>query len=61
MSQVLETKNEVSHQYTKTVSASDEGTYEVVAIKDRYCAFSMYGGQGGKGGSGAGQKMLTYR
>ncbi|SLM40169.1 hypothetical protein LPUS_10891 [Lasallia pustulata] len=52
--QVLETKNDVSHGYTKTVRASDEGTYEVVSIRDRYCAYSKQGAQGGKGG----QKLL---
>ena len=38
--EVLETKNEISHEYSKTVRASDEGIYEVVSIRDRYCAFS---------------------
>ncbi|KAM5486142.1 hypothetical protein MaudMau93_005216 [Microsporum audouinii] len=37
---VLDTKNDISHEHTKTIKASDEGTYEVVAIKDRYCSFS---------------------
>lgn len=39
-SQVLETRHDVSHEHSKVVRASLEGTYEVVAIKDRYCAFS---------------------
>ncbi|KAL2263114.1 hypothetical protein VTK26DRAFT_8135 [Humicola hyalothermophila] len=39
-SQVLETRHEVSHEHSKVVRASQEGTYEVVAIKDKYCAFS---------------------
>ncbi|ROV90703.1 hypothetical protein VSDG_08315 [Cytospora chrysosperma] len=39
-SHVLETRHDVSDQYSKTVRASQEGTYEVVAIKDAHCAFS---------------------
>lgn len=39
-SQVLETRHDVSHEHSKVVTASLEGTYEVVAIKDKYCAFS---------------------
>ncbi|KAL1958472.1 hypothetical protein VTO42DRAFT_4336 [Malbranchea cinnamomea] len=39
-SQVLDTKHDISYEYSKTVKASDEGTYEVVAIKDKYCSFS---------------------
>lgn len=39
-SQVLETRHEVSYEYSKTIQSSQEGTYEVVAIKDKYCAFS---------------------
>ncbi|PHH86314.1 hypothetical protein CDD83_10420 [Cordyceps sp. RAO-2017] len=37
---VLETRHDVSYQHSKIVKASQEGTYEVVAIKDRYCSFS---------------------
>lgn len=37
---VLDTRHDVSHEHTKIVRASQEGTYQVVAIKDRYCAFS---------------------
>ncbi|CAK7567167.1 MAG: hypothetical protein SEPTF4163_005129 [Sporothrix epigloea] len=39
-SQVLETRHDVSYEMAKTVRVSQEGTYEVVAIKDKYCAFS---------------------
>ena len=53
---VLETKNEISHEYSKTVRASDEGMYEVVSIRDRYCAFSTQKAQGKSG-----QKLLTNR
>ncbi|KAJ2904633.1 uncharacterized protein MKZ38_007469 [Zalerion maritima] len=40
---VLETRHDVSHEHEKRVMASQEGTYEVVAIKDQYCAFSTLG------------------
>jgi nucleoporin POM152 len=39
-SQVLETRHDVSSDHSKIIRASQEGTYEVVAIKDKYCAFS---------------------
>jgi nucleoporin POM152 len=39
-SRVLETRHDVSEEHTKVVRASQEGTYEVIAIKDRFCAFS---------------------
>lgn len=37
---VLETRHDVSHEHSKVIKASQEGTYEVVAIKDKYCSFS---------------------
>ena len=52
---VLETRHDTSDEFTKTVRASDEGTYEVVAIKDRYCAFSRPGVAMAKA---SGQKLL---
>ncbi|KAI1082593.1 hypothetical protein F5B20DRAFT_578263 [Whalleya microplaca] len=39
-STVLETRHDVSEEHAKVVTASLEGTYEVVAIKDSHCAFS---------------------
>ncbi|KAK3313914.1 hypothetical protein B0H66DRAFT_483061 [Apodospora peruviana] len=39
-SHILETRHDVSHEHSKVIRASQEGTYEVVAIKDMYCAFS---------------------
>lgn len=39
-SQVLETRHEVSYEHSKTIRSSQEGTYEVVAIKDKFCSFS---------------------
>ncbi|KAG9250179.1 uncharacterized protein F5Z01DRAFT_667195 [Emericellopsis atlantica] len=37
---VLETRHDVSYEHKKVIKASQEGTYEVVAIKDKYCSFS---------------------
>ncbi|KPM35762.1 Nucleoporin [Neonectria ditissima] len=37
---VLETRHDVSYEHSKVVKASQEGTYEVVAIKDKFCSFS---------------------
>ena len=54
---VLETRHDTSQEFTKVIRASDEGTYEVVAIKDRYCAYAR-DGQGRNGGKG--QKLLQY-
>lgn len=53
---VLETRHDSSSEFSKTVRASDEGTYEVVAIKDRYCAYA----RDNQGYGGKGQKMLQY-
>jgi nucleoporin POM152 len=39
-SQVLETRHEVSYEHSMTIQSSQEGTYEVVAIKDKFCSFS---------------------
>ena len=39
-SEVLETRNEVSHEYSKIIQASDEGLYEVVSIRDQHCSYS---------------------
>jgi nucleoporin POM152 len=37
---VLETRHDISYENNKVIKASQEGTYEVVAIKDKYCSFS---------------------
>lgn len=37
---ILETRHDISYEHSKVVKASQEGTYEVVAIKDKYCSFS---------------------
>ncbi|KAH8791491.1 hypothetical protein BGZ57DRAFT_784677 [Hyaloscypha finlandica] len=44
-SQVLETRHEVSYEHSKTIQSSQEGTYEVVAIKDKFCSFSTQRGE----------------
>ncbi|KAL8711117.1 MAG: hypothetical protein Q9220_004498 [cf. Caloplaca sp. 1 TL-2023] len=53
--QVLDTKSDVSYEYSKTVLASDEGIYEVVAIKDHFCAFATQKVPGRPG-----QKVLAH-
>lgn len=54
-SQVLETRHDVSYDYSKVISANQEGTYEVVSIKDMHCAFSTQQVEGRTDG-----KLLTY-
>lgn len=39
-SRVLETRHDTSYEHSKTIQSSQEGTYEVVAIKDKFCSFS---------------------
>lgn len=56
--QVLDMRSEVSEEYAMSVMASEEGTYEVVAIKDRFCSYSKPGHE--FGGKGKGQKRLGY-
>jgi len=51
---VLETKTLESEGKTLRIKASEEGTYEVVAVRDRYCAFARPGAEGFK----ARQKFL---
>lgn len=38
--EILDIKHDISYEHKKTIKTSDEGTYEVVAIKDSYCSFS---------------------
>ncbi|KAL2024772.1 hypothetical protein VTK56DRAFT_5593 [Thermocarpiscus australiensis] len=59
-SQVLETRHDVSYEHSKIVRASQEGTYEVVAIKDQYCAFSTQSAAEGKKEKAKTQKVLAY-
>ncbi|TWU78126.1 hypothetical protein ED733_007347 [Metarhizium rileyi] len=37
---VLDRRHDVSYEHSKVIKASQEGTYEVVAIKDKFCSFS---------------------
>ena len=53
-SEILDTKNDISNEYSKTIRASDEGVYEVVSIRDKYCAFSTQKAQ-----RKSGQALLT--
>lgn len=53
---VLETRHDVSEAFEKRITSSMEGTYEVVAIKDRFCSFSIMK----EDRKGAGQKLLQY-
>ncbi|TAQ84602.1 hypothetical protein B7494_g7084 [Chlorociboria aeruginascens] len=53
--QVLETRHEVSHEHRMTIQSSQEGTYEVVAIKDRFCAFATL-----RTDTKIGQKLLQF-
>lgn len=55
-SQVLETRHDTSYEHSKVVRASQEGTYEVVAIKDKFCAFSTQQVES----KDKSAKMLTY-
>jgi nucleoporin POM152 len=54
-STVLETRHDISYEHSKTIQSSQEGTYEVVAIKDKYCSFSTQGADGTRG-----QKLLQF-
>ncbi|KAL4767419.1 hypothetical protein BDW60DRAFT_148829 [Aspergillus nidulans var. acristatus] len=38
--EILDIKHDISYEHHKIIKTSDEGTYEVVAIKDKYCSFS---------------------
>jgi nucleoporin POM152 len=58
-SRVLEMRTEISHEHFMSIPVQEEGTYEVVAIKDRWCSFSR-SVEGGEGVVGGGRKLLTY-
>ena len=45
-SEVLETKNDMSDEYSKKIRASNQGVYEVISIRDRFCSFSKHEGRG---------------
>ena len=54
---ILDMHSEVSEGYSMRIEASEEGTYEVVSIKDRYCAYAKLGI---KLNQKEAQKRLTY-
>ena len=56
-SQVLEMRSDASEEYSMTIRASEEGTYEVVSIKDRHCAYAKDGVDFTAAKKG---KLLTY-
>jgi nucleoporin POM152 len=47
-SEVLDIKHDISYENIKTIKTSDEGTYEVIAIKDKFCSFSSQTTPSGK-------------
>jgi nucleoporin POM152 len=55
--EVLDMRSEVSYEHSMRIAAHEEGTYEVIAIKDKYCAYSK---PGYKVGEKSGQKKLGY-
>jgi nucleoporin POM152 len=58
-SKVLEIRTEVSHEHRMTIPVQEEGTYEVVSIKDQWCSFAR-SVEGVETGKGSGQKLLTF-
>ncbi|KAF1844039.1 uncharacterized protein K460DRAFT_286943 [Cucurbitaria berberidis CBS 394.84] len=56
-SKVLEIRTETSYETFMKIPVQEEGTYEVVSIKDRWCSFAKPGEVETKAGSG---KLLTY-
>ncbi|KAH7401325.1 hypothetical protein BKA66DRAFT_406186 [Pyrenochaeta sp. MPI-SDFR-AT-0127] len=56
-SKVLEIRTEISYEHHMKIPVQEEGTYEVISIKDRWCSFAKGGEVEGKAGSG---KLLTY-
>jgi nucleoporin POM152 len=56
-SKLLDVKTETSHEHFLRIPVQEEGTYEVVSIKDAWCSFARnYEGVASAGG----QKKLTY-
>jgi nucleoporin POM152 len=57
-SKVLEIRTETSQEFSMRIPVQEEGTYEVVSIKDRWCGFARQ--YDGVGTGGSGQKLLQY-
>lgn len=53
---VLETRTLTSNEHSLSLAASEEGTYEVVAVRDLYCSFAKQGHEALR--AKAGQKLL---
>ena len=45
-SMVLETRTETTTEHTFKVQVSEEGEYEIISVRDRWCAASKSGGKG---------------
>ncbi|KAF2100000.1 hypothetical protein NA57DRAFT_38409 [Rhizodiscina lignyota] len=56
--EVLETRTSTSQEHSLRVTASEEGAYEVVSVRDKWCGVSKMGQ--GKGGGGRADRLLTY-
>ncbi|KAJ4330808.1 hypothetical protein N0V87_009664 [Didymella glomerata] len=59
-SKVLEIRTEVSHDMTMRIPIQEEGTYEVVSIKDAWCSFARNDVEGLEKGKGGAQKLLQF-
>ena len=53
---ILETKSEVTNDYVKSIRVSEEGTYEVVAVRDRFCGVTAQAVTRGR----TNQQLLTF-
>lgn len=50
---VLDVRHEVSEEFSLSVKAGEEGTYEVIGIRDRWCSYTKPGVElGGRGAEG---------
>lgn len=57
---IVDTRTLRSHERSKTIAESEEGMYEVVAIRDKFCSFAKAGYEGivsGTGAEGAGRAL----
>lgn len=59
-SKVLEIRTEVSHEMSMQIPVQEEGTYEVVSIKDAWCSFARNDIEGLEKGKGGAQKLLQF-
>ena len=59
-SKVLEIRTEVSLEMSMRIPVQEEGTYEVVSIKDAWCSFARNDIEGLEKGKGGAQKLLQF-